>query len=56
MTGFPVVVVESGGTPVVAVADGAPEAQVVESGGFPVTVVESGAPPMILTGYTPPEE
>lgn len=54
--GFPVVIVESGGTPFVAVEDNAPLATVATNGwGIPITVVESGAPPLIIDGYTPPE-
>lgn len=54
--GFPVVIVESGGTPFVAVEANAPLATVATNGlGTPITVVESGAPPLIIEGYTPPE-
>lgn len=54
--GFPVVIVESGGAPFVAVEANAPLATVAANGmGIPITVVESGAPPLIIDGYTPPE-
>ena len=55
-SGIPVIIVERGGTPFVAVETKAPLATVSGNGlGAPITVVESGAPPLVIEGYTPPE-
>jgi hypothetical protein len=54
MSGFPIVITASGGTPFVPVASGAPVASVSANGlGVPVTLVSSGAPPLVVQGWTP---
>ncbi len=55
MSGFPVVVVPSGGAPFVAVESGAPVATVADNGlGTPITLVASGAPPLVIEGLPTP--
>lgn len=54
MTGIPVVIVESRGLPVVAVAGNAPPATVAANGrGLPVVVVEGRGVPFVIEGYEP---
>lgn len=60
MSGFPVVVVESGGVPVTQVQSGAPVMTVSEHGGVAITLTENAAPFVVLnldgtpyTGYEP---
>lgn len=48
MSGFPVVVVESGGIPVTAVESGAPVMTVSEHGGVAITLIESGGAPFVV--------
>lgn len=55
MSGFPVVIVESGGAPFVAVDSGAPVATVADSGfGTPITLVDDNAPPLVVEGLWSP--
>jgi hypothetical protein len=57
MSGIPVVIVESGAAPFVAVEAGAPLATVSLTGfGTPITLVEANAPPLVVEGLPDPEE
>lgn len=55
MAGFPVVVVEDFGIPVVSVPEGAPLATVATNGlGTPIVLVEENGTPLVIEGL--PEE
>lgn len=59
MPGFPVVIVDEGGIPVVAVEENAPVATVSvppdgeEPIGVAITIVEENGTPLIIEGYEP---
>lgn len=56
MSGIPVIIVETGAAPFVAVESGAPLATVSLNGfGTPITLVESNAPPLVVEGLPEPE-
>lgn len=55
MAGFPVVIVEEFGLPVVAVEDGAPVATEVADLGVPIVLVEEHGIPLIVERLPEPE-
>lgn len=56
MSGFPIVLKETGGIPVVAVEANAPPATVATNGlGLAVTLVEDNGIPLVIEGLPEPE-